>query len=121
MENPCHSVDGVSEARTAVVGDTSTVLGAATGAVRLNAKRPPALPLLPPAAGDRISPLATSSSCSRPLTTCRKDYVSMLGILSGKYGGSHPRILLGAGHTVARAVSHQSSLFATLRHLEQES
>jgi hypothetical protein len=29
----------------------------------------------------------------------------MPGIVSCRYGGSHPRVLLGAGHTVARAVS----------------
>ena len=81
-----HSVDGASEARTAVVGATSTALGAATGAVRLNAKRPPALPLPPPAVGDRIWALATSSSCSKLLTTCRKDHISILWIVSDRHG-----------------------------------
>jgi len=119
-ESARHSVDGASEARTAVDGATATGLGVATGSVRLNAKRPPALPLPLAAAGDRIWALATSSSCSKHLTTCRKDHISIPGIVSGRSGGSHQRVRLGAGHTVARAVSHRSRLSATLRHLEQE-
>ena len=114
-------MESASEARTAVVGATSTALGAATGAVRLNAKRPPALPLPGAAVGDRIWALATSSSCSKLLTTCRKDLISMLLVVSaGHGGGSHLRVLLGAGHTVARAVSHRSRLSVTLQRLEQE-
>jgi hypothetical protein len=54
MESCRHSVDGASETRDAIVGTTSTVLGGATGEMRLNAKRPPLLPLPLPAAGDRI-------------------------------------------------------------------
>jgi hypothetical protein len=117
-ESAWDSAAGASGTGTAVIGATSTVLGAAAGAVRLNAKRPPALPLPPPAAGDRISALTTSSSCSSPLTTCREDRMSMLTV-SGSME-SHPRALLDAGHRVARVVSHRSRLSATLRHVEQE-
>jgi hypothetical protein len=46
MESGRHSVDSASETRDGIVGATSTVLGAATGAMCLNAKRPPPLLLL---------------------------------------------------------------------------
>jgi len=71
------SAGRASEAGTAVVGAPSAVLGA-TGAVRLNAKRPPALP--PPVAA--CWALTTSSSCSKPLITCRSDHTSVLGAVS---------------------------------------